>query len=192
MFNDLQLPEYQGLQSEGKKTTFMNTDKTDEASGALLGSGDYDRQESEDLQALFKNLSIVNQKNAMTQESQQKVEQIKREILETHTQRRKEVEEFNQKFAQSQAEKSKKDSLMLPNKTLANQASAGALDDQIPIRDAPEDTVSFQYTQTNNGSFAHTNMLSALHKKPSQQSLEGSNLNKGSVINFELTGASKF
>ena len=73
--NDLKLPEYQGLQSESKKSTFLNnTDKTAEQSGTFMNSADYDRQESEDLQALFKNLSIVNQKNAMTAESQEKVE----------------------------------------------------------------------------------------------------------------------
>ena len=73
MFSDLQLPEYQGLQSESKKTTFLKADQTVEGS-ATLGATEYERQESEDLQELFKNLSLVNQKNSMTLESQQKVE----------------------------------------------------------------------------------------------------------------------
>ena len=62
MYNDLQLPEYQGIQSESKKTTFMKSEqsKGTEKDDILGASAEYERQESEDLQELFKNLSLVN------------------------------------------------------------------------------------------------------------------------------------
>ena len=84
---------------------------------------------------------------------------------------------------------------MLPNKE-ANASGAVELppyDDPLPVREAADETMSFQYTQTNNGSaLANTNLMSAINKKPSQQSLGGSNFKHGSFVNFELTGASKF
>ena len=76
----------------------MKTDQTAEGSAGLVAP-EYERQESEDLQELFKNLSLVNSKNSMTLESQQKVEQIKAEILNAHEQSRKAAEAFNNKMA---------------------------------------------------------------------------------------------